>query len=253
MASLSILRLIFVIGVISGIFSELTAGQNCGCAPNECCSEFGFCGPPGDPAYCGTGCREGPCTPPSDVNVADINFYSHGAFLDALTKYDLFGRVGTQDDSKREIAAFFAHASHETERFCFTEEKDGAAKDYCNETNLEYPCASGKLYYGRGPLQLTWNYNYGPAGQEIGFDGLNNPETVANDPAISFKTALWYWMRSVHKIITSGQGFGETIRAINGALECGNPAESGKVESRVNYYTTYCTQLGVAPGDNLRC
>ncbi|RZC64096.1 hypothetical protein C5167_025857 [Papaver somniferum] len=181
------------------------------------------------------------------------NFYSHGAFLDALSSYDRFGRAGTQDDSKREIAAFFAHASHETERFCFTEEKDGATKYYCNETDLQYPCAPGKLYYGRGPLQLTWNYNYGPAGQENNFDGLNNPEIVANDPAVSFRTALWYWMRSVHKIITSGQGFRATIEAINGALECGNLAESGKVESRVNYYTTYCSQLKVAPGDNLRC
>lgn len=271
MAVLNIIKLIFVTGVISGIFTELTAGQNCGCAANECCSEFGFCGPAGDPAYCGSGCREGPCTPPTDVNVADIvtpeffngilnqgdcpgkNFYSRGAFLDALSSYDRFGRAGTQDDSKREIAAFFAHASHETERFCFTEEKDGATKNYCNETDIQYPCAPGKLYYGRGPLQLTWNYNYGPAGQENNFDGLNNPEIVANDPAVSFRTALWYWMRSVHRIIISGQGFGATIQAINGALECGNPAESGKVDSRVNYYTNYCTQLGVAPGDNLRC
>ncbi|KAJ6763928.1 CHITINASE-RELATED [Salix purpurea] len=84
----------------------------------------------------------------------------------------------------------------------------------------------------------------------IGFDGLNSPETVANDPVISFKTALWYWTNSVQPVIS--QGFGATIRAINGALECdgGNPAT---VQARVGYYTDYCNQLGVAPGDNLTC
>lgn len=41
---------------------------------------------------------------------------------------------------------------------------------------------------------LFTSYNYGPAGQALGFDGLNNPELVATDPVIAFKTALWFWM-----------------------------------------------------------
>ena len=136
--------------------------------------------------------------------------------------------------------------------FCYIEEIDGPSKDYCDETNTQYPCVPGKGYYGRGPIQLSWNFNYGPAGNSIGFDGLNNPETVATNPVVSFKTALWYWMKFVHSIIVSGKGFGETIRAINGALECdgGNPAT---VNARVEYFKEYCNQLGVAPGDNLYC
>jgi chitinase len=48
------------------------------------------------------------------------------------------------------------------------------------------------------------------------------------------------------------QGFGATIRAINGALECngGNPRT---VQTRIGYYRDYCNQLGVAPGNNLSC
>lgn len=42
-------------------------------------------------------------------------------------------------------------------------------------------------------LRFT-SYNYGPAGQALGFEGLNNPELVATDPVIAFKTALWFWM-----------------------------------------------------------
>ena len=134
--------------------------------------------------------------------------------------------------------------------FCHIEEIDGPSKDYCDETNTQYPCNPDKGYYGRGPIQLSWNFNYGPAGNSIGFDGLNSPETVANDPVISFKTALWYWMRSVRPVID--QGFGATIRAINGALEC-DGGNTATVQKRVEYYTEYCNQLGVDPGENLTC
>ncbi|KAD7477695.1 hypothetical protein E3N88_00831 [Mikania micrantha] len=133
--------------------------------------------------------------------------------------------------------------------FCYIEEINGASRDYCDENNTQYPCNPSKGYYGRGPIQLSWNYNYGPAGRSIGFDGLNNPETVATDPVISFRTAFWFWMNNVHSVI--GQGFGATIRAING-MEC-DGGNSATVSARVQYYTQYCDQLGVAPGDNLRC
>ena len=134
--------------------------------------------------------------------------------------------------------------------FCYIEEMDGPSKDYCDEGNTQYPCVAGKGYYGRGPIQLSWNFNYGPAGNSIGFDGLNNPETVATDPVVSFKTALWFWMNNVHSVI--GRGFGETIRAINGALEC-NGENPDTVNARVEYYKDYCNQLSVDPGDNLYC
>lgn len=100
-------------------------------------------------------------------------------------------------------------------------------------------------------MQLSWNYNYGPAGKSIGFDGLRNPGTVATDRVVSFKAAFWFWMNQCHNIITSGQGFGATIRAIN-SMEC-NGGNSGAVNARVGYYTDYCNKLQVNPGNNLRC
>ncbi|KAG6726837.1 hypothetical protein I3842_02G100000 [Carya illinoinensis] len=160
------------------------------------------------------------------------------------------GLVLHADESKREIATFFANVAHETGFLCYIEEINGASQDYCDESNTQYPCNPDKKYYGRGPLQLTWNYNYGATGSSIGFDGLNSLETVATDPVISFKTALWFWMINVHQVLN--QGFGATIRAINGAIEC-NGGNSGAVQSRIQYYTQYCNQLGVAPGDNLSC
>jgi chitinase len=56
-------------------------------------------------------------------------------------------------------------------------------------------------------------------------------------------------MKFVHPVI--GQGFGATIRAIN-SLEC-DGANPARVKRRVAYYTKYCNQLDVHPGDNLTC
>ncbi|KDP44262.1 hypothetical protein JCGZ_05729 [Jatropha curcas] len=264
--------------------AEWVVAQNCGCGASLCCSQYGYCGT-GDP-YCGQGCQQGPCyggggnngggagasngsgvgvsvadlvtsdffnriTSRDSGNCAGKNFYSRDAFISALNSFPQFGKIGASvDDSKREIAAFFAHVTHETGHFCYIEEIDGASKDYCDESNKQYPCAQGKKYYGRGPIQLTWNFNYGAAGQSLNFDGLNSPEIVANDPIMSFRTALWLWMDNVRPAIS--QGFGATIRAINGAIECngGNPSS---VQARVGYYNDYCNQFGVTPGGNLIC
>ncbi|MCL7029874.1 hypothetical protein MKW94_022780 [Papaver nudicaule] len=271
--STSMMNLLSVIGILLGVLSQTIVSQNCGCGPNICCSRYGNCGTTNQ--SCAVGCQQGPCTatPPAakNVSISDIvtptffngiitsvadsacagkDFYSRKAFLDAVKSYPQFAKGGIYQ--KQEVAAFFAHVTHETEQFCYIEEINGASMDYCDKTSTQYPCAPGKLYYGRGPLMLSWNYNYGPAGKSIGFDGLNKPETVAKDPVISFKTALWFWMNNVHSVIISGQGFGETIRAINGAIEC-NEGDPGRDFLRVDYYMTYCTQLGVPPGDNLRC
>ncbi|KAI3975088.1 hypothetical protein MKX01_025602 [Papaver californicum] len=175
-------------------------------------------------------------------------FYTRSAFLEAANAYSRFGHAGIVIMSKREIAAFFAHVTHETGHFCYIEEINRGT--YCARSK-SYPCAPGKKYYGRGPLQLTWNYNYGPAGQSIGFNGVKNPEIVATDPAISFKTALRFWMKNVHRIMTTAQGFGPTIRAINGGeCEGGNPRA---VQARIKFYQKYCRQLGVSAEHNLTC
>lgn len=143
---------------------------------------------------------------------------------------------------------FFVHGFAD---FCYKEEINGRSRNYCDKTNTQYRCNPKKSYYGRGPIQLAWNYNYGAAGKSLGFDGLNNPDIVARDPVVSFKTALWFWMENCHWDFASGKGFGATIRAINGK-ECGrgNPRA---VSSRVNYYTAYCKQFGIKTGTNLMC
>lgn len=260
---LPLLTLLLLIGAAQ----KPALAQKCGCAPNLCCSKYGYCG--STSAYCGEGCQQGPCqgggggggggggsvdgtvTPAffdgiigqASASCAGKRFYSRNAFLSAARQYPQFG------DTKREIAAFFAHVTHETGHFCYIEEINGASLNYCDPNNRQYPCAPGKKYFGRGPIQISWNYNYGAAGDALRLNLLGSPEAVANDPVVSFKTALWFWMTSVRPVMN--QGFGATIRAING-MEC-NGGNSGAVDARIRYYREYCSKLGVDPGANIRC
>lgn len=185
----------------------------------------------------------------ADSSCEGTGFYTYDAFIAAANAYSGFGTTGSSDDQKRELAAFFANAMHETGGLCYINEINPSS-NYCQSSDT-WPCASGQSYHGRGPIQLSWNYNYGAAGQDIGFDGLNNPDVVGQDATISFRTALWFWMQNCHSAITSGQGFGGTIEAINGG-EC-NGGNSGQVNSRVNYYQNFCSQFGVDPGTNISC
>ncbi|KAK2632884.1 hypothetical protein EUGRSUZ_L00941 [Eucalyptus grandis] len=105
----------------------------------------------------------------------------------------------------------------------------------------------------------------------INSDLLNNPDAVATDPVISFKTALWFWMTpqspkpSCHDVVT-GQwqpsaadtaagrvpGYGVITNIINGGIECGK-GSNAQVEDRIGFYKRYCDLLTVGYGNNLDC
>ncbi|CAN6475874.1 unnamed protein product [Victoria cruziana] len=87
-------------------------------------------------------------------------FYTYDAFISAANSYDGFGTTGGADDQKRELAAFLANVMHETGGFCYINEQNPPSI-YCDQNNQQYPCAPGKSYFGRGPLQLSWNNNEG--------------------------------------------------------------------------------------------
>ncbi|CAN0880071.1 Chitinase 4 [Linum grandiflorum] len=184
----------------------------------------------------------------ADPSCAGKKFYTRGSFLNATKSYPMFGKLGNDTASKREIAAFFAHVTYETGHLCYIEEIWKGT--FCDASSKQWPCTPGKRYYGRGPLFLTWNFNYGPCGKANNFDGLKNPGIVARDPVVAWKASIWAWMKNVHPVV--GRGFGATIRALTGALVCDgrNPAA---VTARVEYYESYCKSFKVSPGPNLRC
>lgn len=187
-------------------------------------------------------------------------FYTYDGLIKALAAYPAFAHTGNRKVERQEAAAFLANASHETGGLFYVVEQNTANyPTYC-DTTQPYGCPAGRAaYYGRGPIQLSWNFNYHDAGEALGIDLLHNPYLVEQDPAIAWQTALWYWntqdgpgTMTPHEAIVDGKGFGETIRSINGALEC-NGGNTDQVDHRVELYLEFTKILNVKPGENLRC
>ncbi len=197
----------------------------------------------------------------------------------------------SQHNNKRELAAFLANVTkettggwqpvgsgtigdHSTWGLYYVEEL-GAWSCYTS-SDPNYPAVSGKCYSGRGPLQISWNYNYGQASHFIYGDKnvlLNNPDAVADDGILSFKTAIWFWMmpqcpkpschQVMHDLWTPGvgeyssslmykKGFAHTNNIINGGLECRSSSSSGftnKVELRSDLYQHYLGVMGFSNSD----
>jgi predicted chitinase len=187
-------------------------------------------------------------------------FYSYEGLTAALAAYPAFATTGDQSVRKREVAAFLANVSHETGGLAQVVEQNTANyARYC-DTAKPYGCPAGPAaYYGRGPIQLSWNFNYKLAGDALGLDLLHNPALVQNDPTVAWKTGLWYWntqhgqgKTTAHDAMVTGTGFGATIRIINGGLECDGKSPA-QVRSRIAEYRRLAGILRVDAGPNLEC
>jgi basic endochitinase B len=213
--------------------------------------------------------------------------YSYDALLAAGAAYPEFAATGTLGERQRELAAWLGNIAHETTGgwptapggpeawgLYFTQEvgcEDGSCTQYCDASNAQYPCAAGKTYHGRGPIQLSWNYNYGAFGAALGLDLLGDPDLVTSDGEIAFRTALWFWMTaqppkpSAHDAVLGrwtpssadqaagrAPGFGMTMNIINGGLECGKPADTSVLD-RIRFYRHFVTLFGTTEGDNVEC
>ncbi|GMH22430.1 hypothetical protein Nepgr_024273 [Nepenthes gracilis] len=209
-------------------------------------------------------------------------FYTYDAFIAAARSFSGFGTTGDITTRKRELAAFFGQTSHQTTGgwpgapdgpyswgYCTLKEQ-GNPPSYC-VPSAQWPCDPAKSYYGRGPIHLSYNYNYGPCGQAIGQPLLANPDLVITDATTSFKTAVWFWMTaqgskpSCHDVIVgrwtpsaldkaAGRfpGYGVITHLINGGIECGKGPDPMGAD-RIGFYKKYCDLLGVSYGDNLDC
>lgn len=217
-------------------------------------------------------CGGTPTTPPSQggfpVSESQFNqmfpsrnsFYSYSGLTAALSAYPGFANTGSDTVKRQEAAAFLANVNHETGGLVYIVEQNTANYPHYCDASQSYGCPAGQAaYYGRGPIQLSWNFNYKAAGDALGIDLLHNPNLVQNDSSVAWKTGLWYWntqsgpgTMTPHNAMVNGAGFGETIRSINGSIECngGNPAQ---VQSRIDAYQRFVQILGVPAGNNLSC
>jgi hypothetical protein len=217
------------------------------------------------------------------------DFYSFDAFVKASALFPRFLSDGSRDDQRRELAAFLAHIAQETSGgweqapggyfswglYFLTERAAGPVPDYADTSKHNYPPVPGKQYYGRGPAQLSWNYNYGQFSEAwygTRDSLLEHPERLQQDPVLSMASAIWFWMTpqppkpSCHQVVVGAwtpntadsvkgrlPGFGATVNIINGGIECGTGAVLKKTSRRLQYYQLFCQYLKVDPGPNLSC
>jgi predicted chitinase len=186
------------------------------------------------------------------------SLYSYVDLVHATASYPDFASDGS-DGAKRDAAAFLANVARESIELQYTDEISQGP--YCQPAD-DCPCADGKSYFGRGALQISWNYNYCAAGKDLGLPLLANPELVSSDPQLRWLTGLWFWMTQTsgtshtpHDAIAS-DGFGETIRIINGGIECNGPTDpqvQANVADRKNHYLKFTAILGVSVGGSIDC
>ncbi len=139
-------------------------------------------------------------------------------------------------------AAFLAEAAEETAwGDTLTEYADGSEYDGRADLGNINP-GDGPKYKGRGGLQLTGRNNYAAAGKALGLDLIDNPEQVASDPVIGFRTAGWFWNHGTglgDLNLLADQGDITTIsRAINGG-------DHG-LQARIDNYNKILKLLGAS-------
>ncbi|CAH8362527.1 unnamed protein product [Eruca vesicaria subsp. sativa] len=210
-------------------------------------------------------------------------FYTYDAFIHAAKTIPSFANVGDTATRKKDLAAFFGQSSYQTTGgsptspdgpytwgYCHKEEVNPPS-DYCLPQK-GWPCAPGKRYYGRGPMMLTGNYNYGVYGLALAMDLLNNPDRIANDPVAAFRVAILFWLKPSppgkprsQDVITGlwepsnadilarrVPGYGVITNIIDGEKECGHGPDT-RVADRIEFYLRCCKILGADPGINLDC
>lgn len=206
-----------------------------------------------------------------------------------------FANATSSTNNKRELAAFLANISKETTGGWQVPVGGGSAGDYAqwglyfvhevgytaangagtySQASTEYPANPSKGYYGRGPIQLSWNYNYGQLSKFLYNDVtvlLNNPDFVQQDGVLAFKSAIWFWMMpqwpkpSCHQVMHDlwvpqvgeytatkmyKKGFAHANNIINGGLECRSTSTAEftqKVVLRSELYKYYLGILGFTP------
>lgn len=235
-------------------------------------------------------------------------FYTLEGFMKAVGKFPAFcgenNREGASnlDTCKREVAALFAHFVQESSLNSKWEEtangldlwrqglyyinelgchpgSAGEGSPACNYiwggwSNEAWPPQPGAQYHGRGPFQLSYNFNYGAFSNvfvESRYDSkmhfLTHPELVAQDGYTAFAAGLWFYMTpqspkpSMHDVMTGffepnekdqavgiKGAFGSTINIINGGIECGGGMNS-KAKKRSTSYLHFVEEFGLDPDE----
>ncbi len=212
--------------------------------------------------------------------------------------YSAFCNTGNDYNDKRELAAFLANITKETTGgWKDPDPSQGATNQpvgshgswglhwlrelgpggnaslkssncYTTGSRSDYQPAPGKCYYGRGPIQLSYFYNYGNFSEFL-YDNtslVSNPDLLEQDGELAFLSAIWFWMTpqcpkpSCHQVMQeiynesattyssakmNKKGFLHTVNVINGSVECFAGAwDKAKPVLRSKLYRYYMSLIG---------
>ena len=213
---------------------------------------------------------------------------------DYTVDYSTFCNTGNDYNDKRELSAFLANITKETTGGWGNDVGTGSSGDhgkwglyflrelgpgstplqraqnkttncYTTGSKIDYQPAPGKCYYGRGPIQLSYHYNYGNF-SDFYFNNktlVNNPDLLEQDGELALLSAIWFWMTpqcpkpSCHQVMqeiydesatsySSGnmgkKGFLHTVNIINGDVEC--RGANAKPLLRSKLYKYYMSLIG---------
>lgn len=121
-------------------------------------------------------------------------------------------------------AAFLASVAHETGQLRYLEELWGptaAQKRYDPPGSLAAALGNtlvgdGYRYRGRGLLMVTGRFNYKAAGDDLGFDLVNNPDWMSQNYQVACDSAGWFWDKHGLNSIAQNGDIKAVTLAING-------------------------------------
>jgi hypothetical protein len=188
---------------------------------------------------------------------------TYNNFLNAVARYPYFcgekGYFSSVDEAcKHELASLFGHAAQETgggsiygsftwlREYGYVNTPKGKTifEENCDKTPFD--CSnSWARYYGRGPKQLTYFYNYAGFSASY-FNGDYNfllkwPDMVAWDGTMFFTSALWFVMThqppkpSIHDVMLGRYSPSNTC---NGGADCFGLAYDAATGVKHNFNVT---------------
>lgn len=143
------------------------------------------------------------------------------ALNDACDEFDI--------NTPQRQAAFLAQVAHESGELRYVEEiASGEAYEGRTDLGNTKP-GDGRLYKGRGLIQITGRANYKTCGDALGVDFINDPQLLES-PANAARSAAWFWKEHGCNELADAGNFSLITRRINGGMN-GQPARLAYWES----------------------